>query len=265
MNSPKPPEDVRGHRARGRMGLAVVAAVLAASAAAAVCVGPAELGPSRVARLIGLRLARAPLTPADASAATVLFDVRLPRVCLAVAVGASLALAGVAMQALFRNPLASPYVLGVSSGAAFGAALVMLAAGAGAARHIGIPPAAVAMGLATSVLVYGLARGAGGLFAHTLLLSGLAVGAFFSALVSLVLYVSGEWLRELVFWLMGGLWRASWPDVFLVGGVAAAGYAVLHVLRRPLDVLALGERGARDVGLNVRRTKKTLLVVGSVL
>ena len=245
--------------------LVSLAAALLASLVAAVCVGPASLGPARAARLIGQRIAGRPPGDADGSAAVILFRVRLPRACLAVAVGAGLALAGVAMQALFRNPLASPDVLGVSSGAAFGAALVMLAAGSGLARRVGVPPAAVATGLATSVLVYGLARGAGGLFAHTLLLSGLAVGAFFAALVSLTLYVSGEWLRELVFWLMGGLWRATWADAAVMAAAAVAGYAVLWLLKRPLDVLALGDRAARDLGVNVRRTKEGLLVLGSVL
>ena len=258
-------EVLAAQRARGRWVLGTLVAALLISATAATCIGPHALGPGRVVQLIWQKIAGAGGAPAEVSEQTILFAVRLPRVCLAVGVGAALALAGVAMQALFRNPLASPYVLGVSSGAAFGAALVMLAIGVGLARRVAVPPAAIVTGLATSLLVYGLARGMGGLFAHTLLLIGLAVGAFFSALTSLVLYLSGEWLRELVFWLMGGLWRAAWSDVLLVACVTAAGYGVLHLLRRPLDVLALGDRGAREVGLNVRRTKEGLLAVGSVL
>lgn len=250
---------------RRREALAGLVLLLVASMATAACFGPSTLGPTRVARLLGQRLAGQALPQVDAAAGDILFEVRLPRVCLAVAVGAGLGLAGLAMQTLFRNPLASPYVLGVSSGAALGAALAMGTAGAGLARSLSVPPVAVAAGLATSLLVYGIARGAGGLFAHTLLLSGMAVAAFLSALLSLTVYLSGERLQELVFWLMGGLWRATWPQVALVGTATVLGYAALHVLRRPLDVLALGDRGARDVGLNVRRTKESLLVIGSVL
>ncbi len=261
---PHAPEMPQRH-ARGAWVVCALAVALLASMVAALCIGPSTVALGSAARAAWGRLSGGALEPADAPAAAIVLDVRAPRIALAVAVGASLALAGVAMQALFRNPLASPHVLGVSSGAAFGAALVMLVTQMGLARRIAIPPASVAAGLATSILVYGLARGTGGLFTHTLLLSGLAVGAFFSALVSATIYLSGEWLRELLFWLMGGLWRASWADVAVVGSAGAAGCAALHLLRRPLDVLALGDRGARDVGLNVRRTKEALLVIGSVL
>ncbi|MCU0722225.1 MAG: iron ABC transporter permease [Planctomycetes bacterium] len=252
-------------RSRGAWVVAGLAAALAASIAAAACVGPSVLGPSDALRLA--RGAMAGRTPegADASAAAILLAVRLPRVLLAAAVGASLALAGVAMQALFRNPLASPYVLGVSSGASFGAALAMLAGGAALASRAGVPLSAAGAGIGTILLVYGLARALGGSLTHTLLLVGMAVSSLFSALVSLLLYLSGEWLREILFWLMGGFWKASWADVAVVGLSAGAGAVFLRAMERPMDLLALGERGAGDLGLDVRRAREILLAGGSLL
>lgn len=179
----------------------------------------------------------------DATARMVMLEIRLPRMLAAFGVGGVLALAGVLLQALFRNPLADPYVLGVSGGAAVGALLAM-AVGAGLAGTQG----AAALGALAAVLaVFALGRGGG---TARLLLTGVVIASAAGAFVSVLLAVAdGGQLRGMVFWLAGDLGWASQPLPSVAAALFALGAAVL--LGRPLNVLAAGELRARSVGLDV--------------
>jgi iron complex transport system permease protein len=183
---------------------------------------------------------------------TVLLDVRLPRVLAGFGVGSLLALSGVLLQALFRNPLADPYVLGVSGGAAVGALFAMIA---GAAAFV-VQSAAVAGALGAVALVYLLARGGG---TPRLLLTGVVLASACGALVSVMLALADtSRVRGMVFWLAGDLEWAVNP--WLSAGAALLAVAVAVVVARPLNVLAAGELRARTVGLAVESWRTTLFV-----
>jgi iron complex transport system permease protein len=198
----------------------------------------------------------------DDPVSRILLSIRLPRIVMALMVGAAMGLAGLASQTLFRNPLASPYVMGVSSGAAAGAVFGLLLVGK-AIGFTALPAFSVASGLAVMAVVYGLAR-RGGHFGQSLLLAGIAVSAFCSALTAVALYLAGERLQTLVFWLMGGLWQSSWRDALVMAPVTCAAAVALVCLAPAMDVALVGERSARDLGVGVRRLQIWLLVVVAV-
>lgn len=194
----------------------------------------------------------------------ILLTARLPRIVLAAAVGSSLALAGLAAQTLFCNPLASPYIVGVSSGASVGAVGAMLLMGTAAGVTFAILPVfSIAGGLVVTSIVFFLARQRGH-FGHALLLAGIAIGAFCSSLTAAALYLAGERLQTMVFWLMGGLWRANWRDVLLMVPVAGAALVAMTVLAPAMNVALVGERSARDLGVSVGRLQRLLLVIIAV-
>jgi iron complex transport system permease protein len=193
---------------------------------------------------ITLRSALAALAGAgDETARSVLLDVRLPRLLAAFGVGGLLAVAGVLLQALFRNPLADPFVLGVSGGAAIGALLAMILSASVVATQFG----AITGALAAVAIVYFLARDGG---TARLLLTGVVVASASGALISVMLAVAdASRVRSMVFWLAGDLGWAPSPTVSVLSAIAAVAIAVL--MARPLNVLAAGELRARSVGLEV--------------
>jgi len=192
-------------------------------------------------------------------------QIRLPRVLLGLLVGSALAVSGVAMQGLFRNPLASPYVLGIASGASAGAALAILFASGSAL----LLPLGAFVGAAAAVLiVYGLARGPNRRTSiFTLILAGVAVGALFSAVTSFLIFLSsgGERLSDVLFWIMGGLGRANWTAVTVLAPIAAVGIGAVLVSARDLNALSLGEEGAFHVGVNPDVLCRWLLGVTTLL
>jgi iron complex transport system permease protein len=188
----------------------------------------------------------------DEATRTVLLDVRLPRVLAGFGVGSLLALSGVLLQALFRNPLADPYVLGVSGGAAVGALLAMIAG----AAALAVQSAAVAGALGAVGVVYLLARGGG---TPRLLLTGVVLASACGALVSVLLALADtSRVRGMVFWLAGDLEWALNP--WLSAGAALLAVALAVVVARPLNVLAAGELRARTVGLALEAWRTVLFV-----
>lgn len=196
---------------------------------------------------------------------SVLWDVRVPRVVLAVLVGASLGCAGALMQGVFGNPLAEPGVIGISSGAAVGAA-GSIALGLGFAGNWTVTVCAFGAGLLTVLAVYGLSRSGGRTEVVTLVLTGIAVNAFAGAAIGLcVFYADNAQLTEITFWQLGSLSQATWPKVLAVLPCAAAGLAVAPFFARRLDLLALGERQARHLGVDVERMRLALIAVVALL
>lgn len=195
--------------------------------------------------------------------------VRLPRILLGALVGSALAVAGCAMQGLFKNPMASPYILGISSGAAFGASVAIVVGvsfGVSIFMHtLAIPIMAFIFSSITVFLVYNIARVHGRVPIETLLLAGIAVGAFFSAQVSLMKYLAGEELRGIVFWLMGGLWASTWDKVAIAFPLIVLGVGVMMFLARDLNLMLMGEEHALNLGINVESVKKVVLIFASLV
>jgi iron complex transport system permease protein len=239
--------------------LPALLAGLAAATVVALTVGGADLSPNQALSTIWQALQG---QAGDDTVARIVLGIRLPRIILAVVIGAGMGLAGLASQTLFRNPLASPYVLGVSNGAAVGSVVAMLLVG----KSLGygsVPAMSVFGGLVVSAIVFAMVRRSSQ-FGHSLLLAGIAISAFCSALTAAALYLAGERLQTLVFWLMGGLWQATWRDVLLLAPVTMAALVGLIALAPAMNVALLGERSAIDLGVNVRRLQILLLVVVSV-
>lgn len=204
------------------------------------------LGPS------GIPLGRE-LTPLDEA---ILWELRAPRVALGALVGATLAIAGGAYQAVFRNPLADPYLLGAAAGAGLGATAAIVFAGS-----VPLPLAAFAGASAAVGGAYALGRSVGGRDTATLILAGVAVAAFFTALQTLLLQSDTADVRAVYTWLLGRLSTAGWSDVVLAAPYSALAAAVLLAQRRVLDVLRVGDEEALALGVPVGRVR--LLVVGA--
>ncbi len=195
---------------------------------------------------------------------TILYSIRIPRVLLAGLVGAALSCAGVVFQALLRNPLADPYVLGVSGGAAVGA-ISAIVIGLGS-LPFGIPGLAFTGGLLSILLVWGISGATGDRRTDRMLLAGIIVNAFFSALIMfLVSTAGGEQIHSVVFWLMGDLAMAGERDIWLTALFLAAGFAVMFFHARDLNILITGEGTALQLGIPVQRTRMILLVSASLV
>ncbi len=243
------------------LGLLLVASILAA-----VAFGAVAIAPGTTVRLIlwKLHLAARPTGVPD-STAVILFQLRLPRVLLAALVGAALAAAGTVFQALFRNPMADPAIIGVSSGAALGAIVVILLGAGGALDAMGVSAAAFVGAMLTALVVYRLARLGPSVQVATLLLSGIAVAAIVSAVISLVMTFSGQNIRSIYFWLLGGLGARGWQSVIAASPFMGAGIVIAMWSAHDLNLIALGEERAAQLGLGVERFKIVSLATGSLL
>ncbi|MFD4019118.1 FecCD family ABC transporter permease [Streptomyces sindenensis] len=196
---------------------------------------------------------------------SVLWNVRLPRVALAVLVGASLGCAGALMQGVFGNPLAEPGVIGISAGAAVGA-VASIALGLTFFGNWTITVFAFVAGLATVLLVYALSRSGGRTEVVTLILTGIAVNAFAGALIGLfIFFADNAQITQITFWQLGSLSQATWPKVLAVLPCALAGLLIAPFHSRKLDLLALGERPARHLGVDVERLRIVLVLVVALL
>lgn len=242
--------------------LAVALAVLTvvAGASGAFTVAPSEVVGSILHR-IGLPWGPVP----DALGEEVLWQIRFPRVALTILVGGSLGSAGALMQGTFSNPLAEPGIVGVSSGAALGAVLVIVT-GLAPFGTWSITGAAFIGGMATVFAVYAASRANGRTEVITMVLTGIALNALTGAVLGLLTYYSDDaQLRSITFWTLGSMAQASWPKVAVVAPLALAGMALAPRFSRRLDLLSLGDGPARHLGVDVERTRRTVLLLVAVL
>lgn len=203
--------------------------------------------------------------PSLAAGDAVLWEIRFPRTAMAVLVGASLAVAGLVMQAIFGNPLAEPGVIGISSGAAVGAGLA-IAFGLTIFGEWTTSVFAFGAGLAATLVVYTMSRAEGKTEVVTLVLTGIAVNAIAGAAIALLTFLSDTQSREqIIFWQLGSLASSRWSQVLVVAPALAIGLCAAYLVARKLDLLALGERNARHLGVNVEALRITMIVVVSLL
>lgn len=198
----------------------------------------------------------------DDPLAVIVWQIRLPRALAAAGVGALLAASGSAFQSLFRNPLAEPYVLGVSSGAALGGAAAIAF---GFAAGLLLPVAALAGGALSLALALSLARAKGGVQVETLLIAGVVVGSMLSALLTLVLLLAGQDTNVVLRWLLGSLTPMSWEKTALVWGAAALLLPFMAGRLRTLNAMAMGEAAAFRSGASVDREKLWTLCLGTAM
>jgi iron complex transport system permease protein len=198
--------------------------------------------------------------------ASIVTDVRLPRVILAGLVGAALAVAGSTYQGLFRNPLADPYLIGVAQGASLGAVIgFLLPVGWHFAGFGLIPLLAFAGALLATVTVYLLARVGKTLPVTTLILAGVALSALLSSIVSYLIISAGNKMHGIIFWLMGSFSQSRWSEIQIVLPYVAAGTAVIIIFARLLNVMQLDEEQAQQLGVNVERLKIILLAAATLV
>ncbi|MCH6197141.1 iron ABC transporter permease [Corynebacterium mastitidis] len=249
---------VRAAGRRARRWVLALAVALCAAACLGVALGSVWLGPHALYEALVHR--------GESAQATIVWQVRLPRVLLGLAVGAGLGACGAALQALARNDLADPHLLGINSGASCGAALaILLGFGAGWTEHA-LQAMAFLGALAAGLLVYATARAGGRLTALRLVLAGVAVGYALSAVTSFLIMAVGntEGTRSVMFWLLGSLGLAQWNSpLAVVVAVTAATVAWLTLRARQLDALGIGDATAHAVGYSPQRVRAGLFVVAA--
>jgi iron complex transport system permease protein len=197
----------------------------------------------------------------DEASRTIILALRLPRVIEAAVVGMGLSVAGAFFQGLLRNPMADPYVLGISSGAALGATIAIVL-GFGI---LGLNAMAFIASLMTVFFVYAISKVGGRISMTTMLLAGIAVSAFMSAVISLMMLLNHGELSRIIFWTMGGFNLTSWEDVMFSVPVIAIGSFALYTFSRDVNAILTGEEVAEHLGVNTELVKKVVLALGSLV
>lgn len=243
-------------------GLALLVALIFSLGLGAVSIPASEVIRILLSHLPFIHLAR---DWADTSE-TILWSIRLPHTALIALTGAALAGSGAAYQGLFRNPLADPYLIGIASGAGLGAVVAMaLHWPATLLGLVAVPASAFLGALLTVAIVYSLARVGQTTPVTTLLLAGVAVGSFATALTTFLMLRAGEEVRRAIAWMLGGFGLGGWGPVLAATPYVVVGLTLLIALARPLNVLQFGDDQARQMGLNVERLKLILIVAASLV
>lgn len=240
------------------------ACALVAVALAAIALGTTGVGPGDAVAIVAHRLLGIGGVSWPAASETIVWELRLPRVLAGIVVGAGLGCAGTVFQALLRNPLADPYIIGTAAGASFGAVAAMILPAVvpfalGGWLGLGLLQVlAFAGGLATVLVVYAVARGQAGTPVVTLLLAGYAISSLLAAGVALLMFVSGDRLAAVVSWLLGSLSGASWARLGFAAPLVVGSFWLLLLRWRGLNALLLGEQQAAFLGIDVEREKRIL-------
>ncbi len=242
--------------------LAVVGLVLVIVAAA---VGPFTIPPSLTIGILLEHLGLAETTASDAERA-IITTIRLPRILLALVVGAALGVSGAVMQGLFRNPMADPGIIGVSAGGALGA-VIAITLGLHAVIALALPATAFAGAAGALALVYVVASLGGRFSMAALLLSGVAISAFIAAIISAIILFTSDLQaqREMLFWLAGGLGASTWTDIRIATPLVLLGIAIAILLSRDLNLLMVSEDEAQALGVRVVLTRNVLLLAASLI
>lgn len=260
------------HRQRERRVLVGLVAVLVGAVALGLGMGAVAISPGQVLTILGKQVGLSLPWAVEPRQTLVLTSIRLPRVLLGVGVGGGLAVSGAVMQGLFRNPLADPSLIGVSSGAAL-AAVVMIVLGpvlvgpwAETLGPLLLPAAAFAGGIGATVIVYRLGTRNGRTSVATMLLAGIAINAMAGAGTGLMTFIADDdQLRDLTFWTLGSLGGATWTQLAVVGPCLLGGILAAPLLARPLNALLLGEDEAFHLGIDTERVKMYVVTLAALV
>lgn len=262
----------RPKRSKNRLWITLMTLAMFLSVVLSASVGTAKISPGQVCMVIASKV---PVlgdlvdvdanSPEMATADVIVSQVRLPRIVLALLVGMALSVSGVIFQGLFRNPLADPYMIGVSSGASLGAAVgILLQVGTLSVVTPSIPLFAFIGAVMTMVFVYLMASERGTISVETFLLSGVVIGSFISAIVSFIMVMAGHDMPKIAIWLMGNLSSKGWDSVVVALPYIAVGTLASLCIVRALNLIAVGEEPAKYMGLDVETFKKVAIALGSL-
>ncbi|GAA1460215.1 FecCD family ABC transporter permease [Nocardiopsis exhalans] len=245
----------------------VLAFALALSVVIAIGLGSAVIPPGETVRYLWAALTGGTIQADELMRYQVIWQIRTPRVLLAAVVGAGLGVVGVAIQAMVRNALADPYILGVSSGASVGAVLVGVLGGLSFLGIYAVSAGAFAGALAATLLVYAISYSRMGITPLRLVLTGVALSFGFQAIMSVIVYLapSNEATSTVLFWTMGSFGAATWGSLPVVATAVLAGVLLLRSLARSLDVMALGDETAASLGVSSDRLRRWLFVLTAVM
>lgn len=252
-------------RTSPRVSFAILGALLVVAVLLNAGIGAVQVSPAQIATVL---LGRAGITTGvevDIQREQVVWGIRMPRIVLALCVGAGLGMAGASLQAIFRNPLADPGLIGVSSGAALGA-IVLIITGVAPLGWASLPLAAFGGALLLTLLVYGLARSDGRTQVVTLILIGVAMNSIAGGLIGLANFLADDaQLRSIVFWTLGSLAGATWRTVLPVALATACGLLLLPRYARTLNLIVLGEREAFHLGVNTERMRLIVIALATLI
>lgn len=249
--------------------LVLALVILGISFVIGVVVGSVKIAPDCIFKIIVNKITNHEVFPAEwsESSQAIIWDIRIPRVLLAMLVGIGLSLSGVLMQALTKNPLADPYILGISSGASTGAVLVIMTSALAFMPRYRTMVGAFCGAVLAILLAVKCASINNKVTATQLVLSGVAVSALFSAATNIIIYTSAETSKQktALFWMIGSLSGATWQKVILVFVICLLGTVVMLAIAPSLDVLLLGDDAAKTLGLNIRRIKIAVILLCTVM
>ena len=250
---------------RKALTILILSVLLVAALGTAVGIGAVRIDPLSLVRYLlhesGFRSIPLP----DSRDLTIILYLRLPRVLAAMLVGSSLAVCGVVMQGMFRNPMASPEILGLSAGGSLGA-VIAITTGLASLSPLGLPALTVAGALLSSVLIYFLSTSRGTTSLLFIVIAGMAISSLLNGLTSALLLISREYeVSQFLFWTMGGLDGRSWQHILFAAPVLIPGMIVLGFFSRELNLFALGEESALSLGMRVETTKRLLLALSAIV
>lgn len=196
----------------------------------------------------------------------IILMVRMPRIIMASLVGIGLSVVGASFQSLFKNPMADPYVLGISSGAALGAAFAMVLKIPSAAGSLSIVTISAFIGaVVTTIFVYNIAQVRGKVTTTNLLLSGSAVSFLMSSMISIIMVFNQEQVNKIVFWMMGSFNASSWKNIYIVAPIVLVGTIVIYFFYRDFNLMLTGEDNAKSLGVDTEKIKKIIILISSVI
>ena len=233
----------------------------------AITIGPANITFFQVTNIVASKIPFLTdfldIANIKGSQETIILQVRLPRIILAALTGMALAAVGTAFQGLLKNPMADPYIIGVSSGSALGASIAIVSGVSISLGYFMVPLAAFIGALISIFTVYNIARVGNKIPIYNLLLSGVALSAFLSALTSLLMILNSNETTQILYWMLGSFAGKTWEHVRIAFPFISFGILSLYFFARELNLLLFGESTAQNLGINVESTKKILLILGS--